>query len=222
MRAILVGSVVAGIVIGGMVAGVVYVTRADPPPAAKPSPPPPAPRPAPKKVEPVKKAEPVPEPLPSPAEPASFAADWKAARGILEERYKGWQVRADKSMRALTAAERADAAAAIRDARLRPGLMAEDGNATTLDRLGLDDTVRAISASYAVEDASFRAVVRAVWTSEYGADGIIATAERWGRVVGVERQDVARAVARQTPTARLPTETRNAFLTLGLRHWLTR
>jgi uncharacterized membrane protein len=219
MRAILVGSAVAGVVIGGMVAGVVYVTRAEPPPVTKSEPTQPL-----RDHIPVvrKKVSPVPEPvLPPPVAPASFDADWKAASAIIAKRRVGWRERAEKDMRLLTEDEREEVVSVLANATTQPAGMAEE-DAPRLIRRGLGDAVRSISSWWAWTDPGFKEVSRAVWVPGEGADAIVDRAERWGQINEAERADVVRAVRGSVSTRDLPEDLRDAMLKAGLRRWLSR
>lgn len=182
---------------------------------------PPRPRPAP--VATPKKAEPpAPQPEPPPKkERPTFEADWKAAGTILAERRKGWEGRAEKAKRILTADELYNVELAISGAQHKPARMAE-AEAAVLLRHGLADAARAISGEWAVSDADFRAISRAVWKPIDGAAAIADRAERWGQIREDRRELVARAVRTGATAADLSEDVRDAVIAAGLRSWLDR
>lgn len=214
MRAVLIATA-AGLVLSTHVVGCgsaspTEATKAAPP-RLRPSPPP----------TPKNPALPVPEPAPTEKEPPTFEADWKAAGAIAASRRNGWEKRAEKAMRVLTADERDSAEFDLMEAGRAPWLM-WDTTAAALNRRGLGEAVRAISSEWAFGEGEFRAVARAVWGTLAGPAAIADMAERWGQLpVGV-RDDVRLAVTQNTSTTALDRQTRNALLSLGLREWLAR
>ena len=124
-------------------------------------------------------------------------------------------------MRVLTKDERLDAAVILRSATNKPGAMYQE-DAALLIRFGLRDTVETLSAKVAMADTDIRGAMQAVWTPEFGREGIERAAGRWCQIDSSTRRNAASAILNRVPTRDLSENGRDAMLSLGLRDWLAR